>query len=33
VEVRGEGNRPFSTELEVGAGETTPLDVKLPRSR
>ena len=32
VEVRAEGHRAFSTEVEVGATETTPLNVKLPRS-
>jgi hypothetical protein len=32
VEIRSEGHRTFSTEVEIGAGETTPLNVKLPRS-
>jgi hypothetical protein len=32
VEIRGEGYQAFSTEVEIQEGETTPLNVKLPRS-
>ena len=32
IEVRSKGHQPFSTEIEIGPGETAPLNVKLPRS-
>lgn len=32
IEVRHEGHREFSTEIEIAAGQATPLNVQLPRS-
>jgi len=32
IEVQGAGHRAFSTEIEIDEGQTTPLNVKLPRS-
>jgi hypothetical protein len=33
VEILDEGGQEFSTEVEISAGETTPLNVKLPPSK
>ena len=33
VEVRATGYQPFTTEVDIGPGETAPLNVKLPRFR
>jgi hypothetical protein len=33
IEVRKEGYEPFTTEVDVGGGESVPLNVSLPRTR
>ena len=33
VEIRKPGYDPYSTEVQIRRGETTPLNVSLPRSR